>query len=194
VLLGRADGTELRYRIVGSVEADPAAGRLSILSPLARRLVGRLVGDPVTAPFGTSESFAILAAMPPDADPGGSREGGGREIGARVLVIDDDPAVALALAASLRREGFDTEAVTDPWRALQRLREGRFAWLISDVRMAALDGRELAVRAKQAVPGLRVILMTALRQGIELPEGCAEALLEKPLPVDRVVALLRAPR
>src|SRR6266403_847929 len=42
-------GKEVRYWIVGSDEADPARGRISILSPLARTLIGKRVGDNVTA-------------------------------------------------------------------------------------------------------------------------------------------------
>jgi len=40
---------EVRYWIVGSDEADPARGRISIHSPLARTLIGKHVGDNVTA-------------------------------------------------------------------------------------------------------------------------------------------------
>jgi transcription elongation factor GreA len=47
VRLRGADGKELRYQIVGSDETDPAAGRVSILSPLARTLIGKEVGDEV---------------------------------------------------------------------------------------------------------------------------------------------------
>src|ERR671937_482568 len=42
-------GKEVRYWIVGSDEADPQRGRISILSPLARTLIGKRVGESVTA-------------------------------------------------------------------------------------------------------------------------------------------------
>jgi len=45
VTLRHPDGREQTYRIVGSDEADPAAGTLSHLSPLARALLGKAVGD-----------------------------------------------------------------------------------------------------------------------------------------------------
>src|SRR6266849_3681798 len=41
-------GKESRYQIVGSEESDPASGRLSIMAPLARALIGKKVGDTVT--------------------------------------------------------------------------------------------------------------------------------------------------
>jgi transcription elongation factor GreA len=63
VLPRSGDGKEVRYQIVGSDEADPATGRLSVLSPLARTLISREVGDEVRvqAPGGT-KTFEIIAA------------------------------------------------------------------------------------------------------------------------------------
>jgi transcription elongation factor GreA len=62
VRLRGADGKEIRYQIVGSDEAEPAGGRISVLSPLARTLIGRSVGDEVKvqAPGGTRD-FEVLA-------------------------------------------------------------------------------------------------------------------------------------
>jgi transcription elongation GreA/GreB family factor len=45
VTLERDDGAARRYRIVGEDEADPAAGSVSYVSPLARALLGKAVGD-----------------------------------------------------------------------------------------------------------------------------------------------------
>jgi transcription elongation factor GreA len=62
VRLRGPDGKEIRYQIVGSDEADPATGRISVLSPLARTLIGREVGDEVKvqAPGG-AKSYEVLA-------------------------------------------------------------------------------------------------------------------------------------
>ena len=61
VRLEDESGKEIRYWIVGSDEADPARGRISIHSPLARTLIGKRVGDNVTAqlPAG-KKTFEIL--------------------------------------------------------------------------------------------------------------------------------------
>jgi transcription elongation factor GreB len=48
VVVREPDGTEAVYRIVGVDELDPAAGRISWLSPLARALLNARVGDRVT--------------------------------------------------------------------------------------------------------------------------------------------------
>jgi transcription elongation factor GreA len=56
-------GKEHRYQIVGSDEADPAKGRISVLAPLARALIGKRVGDSVVAQLPNGKkTFEILEA------------------------------------------------------------------------------------------------------------------------------------
>ena len=66
VRLRAPDGKEVRYQIVGSDEADPAIGRISILSPIARTLIGKEVGDEVKvqAPGGARELEIVAANFP----------------------------------------------------------------------------------------------------------------------------------
>lgn len=47
VTFSRADGRVQTYRIVGEDEADPKAGTISYVSPVARSLMGKAVGDVV---------------------------------------------------------------------------------------------------------------------------------------------------
>ena len=61
VLLEDESGKEVRYQIVGSDETDPASGRISVMAPLARVLIGKRVGDNVTAQLpGGKKTFDIL--------------------------------------------------------------------------------------------------------------------------------------
>lgn len=57
-----AANEEVRYQIVGELEADINAGLISIVSPIARALIGRQEGDSITvyAPSGELE-YEILA-------------------------------------------------------------------------------------------------------------------------------------
>jgi transcription elongation factor GreA len=62
-------GKEVRYWIVGSDEAEPARGRISILAPLARTLIGKRVGDSVTAQLPAGQkTFDILEVNFPWSD------------------------------------------------------------------------------------------------------------------------------
>ena len=55
----RDDGRRQVFRIVGEDEADPAAGRLSYVSPLARGLLGKSVGDAATVAGGEVEILVV---------------------------------------------------------------------------------------------------------------------------------------
>jgi transcription elongation GreA/GreB family factor len=59
VELEREDGRRQLFRIVGEDEADPAAGSVSYVSPLARALLGRQVGDVVTLNGAEVEVIAL---------------------------------------------------------------------------------------------------------------------------------------
>jgi transcription elongation GreA/GreB family factor len=59
VTITRTDGRAQTYRIVGEDEADPAHGTISYVSPLARALMGKQVGDIVQAGSADAEISAI---------------------------------------------------------------------------------------------------------------------------------------
>ena len=59
VTFSRADGRVQTYRIVGEDEADPKAGSISFVSPVARLLMGKAVGDVVDASGQELEIVAI---------------------------------------------------------------------------------------------------------------------------------------
>jgi transcription elongation factor GreA len=63
VRLEDQDGKESRYQIVGSDETDPSRGRISIMAPLARTLIGKKIGDSVEVQLpGGKKRFEILDA------------------------------------------------------------------------------------------------------------------------------------
>jgi transcription elongation GreA/GreB family factor len=59
VTFKRDDGRVQKYRIVGEDEADPKAGSISYVSPVARSLMGKAVGDFVDASGQELEIIAI---------------------------------------------------------------------------------------------------------------------------------------
>ena len=60
VTFSRGDGRVQTYRIVGEDEADPKAGSMSFVSPVARALVGKSAGDVVTVGDQELEVVAIV--------------------------------------------------------------------------------------------------------------------------------------
>jgi transcription elongation GreA/GreB family factor len=59
VTIIRSGGREQTFRIVGEDEANPAAGTISQISPLARALFGKGVGDIVSVAGGETEIVNI---------------------------------------------------------------------------------------------------------------------------------------
>jgi transcription elongation factor GreB len=66
------DGGERRYTIVGVDEADASRGRIAFVSPVARALLGRQVGEDATVltPRGSEELEVISVDYPSPARPG----------------------------------------------------------------------------------------------------------------------------
>ena len=59
VTIEREDGRTQTWRIVGEDEADPATGSVSHVSPLARALIGKRVGDEAVVAGQTVEIIAV---------------------------------------------------------------------------------------------------------------------------------------
>lgn len=59
VTFEREDGRRQTYRIVGEDEAEPARGAVSYVSPLARALLGKTIGDAATVAGAEIEILAI---------------------------------------------------------------------------------------------------------------------------------------
>jgi two-component system, NtrC family, sensor kinase len=94
-----------------------------------------------------------------------------------VLVVDDEPGIALLCQRILTRAGFEATALTDPREAVQWLQANKVALLLVDIRMPQVDGFEVIGHATRTQPDLAVLAMTgfgtldtairALRQGVD---------------------------
>jgi CheY-like chemotaxis protein len=59
---------------------------------------------------------------------------------AQILVVDDDPLVASAMASALAAEGHEVDTAADGLAALARVSARRYDVILTDVRMPRLDG------------------------------------------------------
>ncbi len=109
---------------------------------------------------------------------------------ARILLAEDDDSMRAFLKRALERDGHEVDAVADGVEALAALISDRFDLLLADIVMPGLDGIELARRAADDDPGLKVVLITgfaavALRANAEAPEGAQ--VLSKPIHLRELV-------
>jgi DNA-binding response OmpR family regulator len=83
---------------------------------------------------------------------------------ARILVVEDEPPIALGLEDDLKLEGYEVEVVRDGETAIRRAQQGNFDLILLDVMLPGKDGFEVCRELRRA--GLRtpVILLTAKTQ------------------------------
>jgi len=85
----------------------------------------------------------------------------------RVLVVEDEPALAFSLKLDLETEGYHVETVTDGESAVQRAREGEFDLILLDVMLPHKDGFEVARELRRAGLTTYIIMLTAKAQEAE---------------------------
>ncbi len=112
-----------------------------------------------------------------------------------VLLVEDEPAVRSQLAAALRDRGYGVLEAGDGPAGLAVLRSGEpVDMLVSDVGLPGLNGRQLADAAREARPGLPVLLITGYA-GTALEETALApgmALIGKPFSLDTLTARVGA--
>ncbi len=84
----------------------------------------------------------------------------------RVMIVEDEAELAQLLADYLRRDGFETEIVSDGDRAMAALRRGVPDMVLLDVMLPGLDGIEI-LRELRKTSNVPVILATARVEEID---------------------------
>src|SRR3974390_3853733 len=112
----------------------------------------------------------------------------------RILIVDDDPGQRSLLNSFLRSQGFETATADSGERALEMLHAGKYAMMISDVRMPGLSGLETLRRARQEHAPLPVLLVTAftdIRDAVAAMRDGAVNYLPKPIDLEELLNSVR---
>ncbi|MDQ4094484.1 MAG: MtrAB system response regulator MtrA [Actinomycetota bacterium] len=112
---------------------------------------------------------------------------------ARVLVVDDDPALAEMLTIVLRGEGFEPAVVGEGTKALPALRELKPDLVLLDLMLPGMNGIDVckAIRAESGVP---IVMLTARTDTVDVVLGLesgADDYVVKPFKPKELVARLR---
>ncbi len=114
----------------------------------------------------------------------------------RILVVDDDPDLAVMCQRTLEDLGYRTTSVTNSLEALDmfRLNPDEFDLVLTDMTMPHMTGLELAAQTKQIRAGIPIVLLTGysdLITGEEIEAAGIYALLHKPVTKAALAGIIR---
>ena len=115
----------------------------------------------------------------------------------RLLVVDDEPNLLVAVAACLRGEGYEVTTARGGREALVRLAETMPDLIVSDIRMPGMDGYTLArhIRSSARTALVPIVFLTAKDETADRIEGFrngVDAYLTKPFEPDELVAVIKS--
>ena len=93
----------------------------------------------------------------------------------RILIVDDEPNIVLALELLMKREGYEIHTVDDGQKALDAVREFRPDLIVLDIMMPKMDGYEVCqlIRADASLKDVYIIMLTAKGREVEKEKGMA---------------------
>jgi len=113
----------------------------------------------------------------------------------RLLIVEDDPAIAIALEDDLRLEGYEVERVQDGEAAVKRAREAAFDLIVLDVMLPKKDGFDVCREMRRSGVESMVLLLTARTAEAEKVLGLdlgADDYMTKPYSPKELRARIRA--
>jgi two-component system response regulator MprA len=114
---------------------------------------------------------------------------------ARILVVDDEPAVQNALSRALALERYQVSQAADGREALERLGAAPFEVVILDISMPHVDGLEVCRRLRKGGDRTPVLMLTAREEVDDRVAGLdagADDYLVKPFALRELLARVRA--
>lgn len=116
----------------------------------------------------------------------------------RILIVDDERGMQIALEDRLKAEGYETAVASDGIRGEERARQQRFALIILDIMLPGRDGFQVCRNLRAASIQTPILMLTARNTTIDTVMGLkigADDYLPKPFDMQvllaRVEALLR---
>ena len=114
----------------------------------------------------------------------------------RILIVDDDEDIRMGLAAVLEKRGYEVASAADGLDALRQLRGGlRPKLIFLDYTMPVMNGEEFCEQcsANPELAAIPIVVVSAdTASALKLAQSRSLALLQKPVPVDKLIAALEA--
>ena len=113
----------------------------------------------------------------------------------RILVVEDEPGIALGLQDDLRIEGYEVEVAGDGITALRRARETAFDLIVLDVMLPGKDGFDVCRELRRGGNRTPILMLTAKAQEAEKVLGLelgADDYMTKPFGTRELRARIKA--
>jgi hypothetical protein len=114
-------------------------------------------------------------------------------ISERVLVVDDEVLLTRALCETLQENGFDAIGCSHPQAAIELVRQGGIAVLLSDLAMPGMSGVDLLQAAIEVDPTVVSVVMTghgSIESAVQAMQSGALDYIQKPFRISAVLAVL----
>jgi len=110
----------------------------------------------------------------------------------RILIVDDEPNIVLALELLMKKEGYEVHTVDDGDRAVQAAKELRPDLILLDIILPKMDGYEVCqrIRSDALLKDVSIIMLTAKGREVEREKGLAlgaDHYITKPFSTRQVV-------
>ena len=109
---------------------------------------------------------------------------------AKILVVDDEPAVRESLDEILRLEGYHVVSVQNGDLAVKTLQSESFDLILLDLKMPGMDGIDVMRLATKIAPDTKIILLTghgSMESAVEALRHSAHDYLIKPIPTHELL-------
>ncbi len=116
------------------------------------------------------------------------------DVGAQILVVDDEENICRMVSRYLKREGFKVLVAHDGEKALNMVSQERPDLLLLDIRMPGISGMDVLRRVKDMNEDMPVIMMTAyscVNQAVEALKTGAHDYLTKPFDLNEIIRVIR---
>jgi DNA-binding response OmpR family regulator len=112
----------------------------------------------------------------------------------RILVVDDEPSIVLAVKDEMAFEGFDVDSASDGPTGLRRARDSRPDVLLVDLMLPGMNGFEICRQLRAELPDLWIIVLTARGKEVDRVTGFeagADDYIVKPFSLRELVARVK---
>ncbi len=112
----------------------------------------------------------------------------------RILVVDDEENIRVMLAAVLKKQGYDVDAVSNGAHALEALKKRPYDLVVSDFRMPEMDGLELLRQIRELRIRTTVIMITAYGGNDQMTEALrlgAHDYISKPFRAEEILLVIK---